>query len=723
MCRLPSAFFTRPRPLPPLPTLTISVLPFRSYRILNLWACSLREGIAKAFPSLLTFSAGADQRATAKTYLIQANTSYQAGSAFILNSRPANPNQNNLFQIANPVKEQDLCTKLAALANSLANGPITFPTSTINHTPFDGSTINLNQAIVTSVAPRSLLGTLDGSLFIRNTWPDPTLAGILPGQTQASLNALAFDLNVLQPAVYTPYTFKTLASSNVPNNSNIQILRGFAPTNDGGVYFIQISSPASSLPTSSLNKLSSTGAITTVVPSLSVFPSGITTDANGYIYVVGTGTSSGAFNILKITSSGSSSTIFTGGVLNNITGPVNGIGAAATFDQVQNPIVDAGGNVYIIDDNAIREISNGGNVSTVAGTLGWNGPTGYLNGPVASALFGGYVNAMVMDKSGNIYVSDVINAVIREISSGTVSTFAGELQQNEYYDNNTPTTSQFGFIASMAIDSGSNIFVVDECAIRRISTSGSVRTLGGTPSSHGEVDGTGAAAQFAFDSIVTVNSAGVLFVGKETWSPTGIIGTTVTGTPVTTGSVALGNLTNNYDGTPKPAVAITNPGGLGVTLTYNGSSTAPSAVGNYTVVATISGSAYPGSATATSTINKGINNITFDALSPIVAGSPSFPLTATASSGLPVSYTSSNSGVATVSGSMVTIGASGTSTITASQPGNIDYAAAQNVQETLTVLPSAPTNLTAVSGTGIGQILLNWQAYAGVLRVTCCNGA
>ena len=46
---------------------------------------------------------------------------------------------------------------------------------------------------------------------------------------------------------------------------------------------------------------------------------------------------------------------------------------------------------------------------------------------------------------------------------------------------------------------------------------------------------------------------------------------------------------------------------------------------------------------------------------------------ATASPGLPVSYASSDTGVATVSGSTVTLAGVGTTTITASQPGNDNY--------------------------------------------------
>jgi hypothetical protein len=69
-----------------------------------------------------------------------------------------------------------------------------------------------------------------------------------------------------------------------------------------------------------------------------------------------------------------------------------------------------------------------------------------------------------------------------------------------------------------------------------------------------------------------------------------------------TATVTLSNLSYAFDGTPKSATATTNPAGLSVSITYNGSSTPPSAVGSYAVVATITDPNYQGSAIGTLTI-------------------------------------------------------------------------------------------------------------------------
>ena len=65
----------------------------------------------------------------------------------------------------------------------------------------------------------------------------------------------------------------------------------------------------------------------------------------------------------------------------------------------------------------------------------------------------------------------------------------------------------------------------------------------------------------------------------------------------------MDNLTQTYDGNPKAATATTNPSSLTVNFTYNGSATAPTDAGSYSVVGTISDANYQGTASGTLTIN------------------------------------------------------------------------------------------------------------------------
>ena len=75
-------------------------------------------------------------------------------------------------------------------------------------------------------------------------------------------------------------------------------------------------------------------------------------------------------------------------------------------------------------------------------------------------------------------------------------------------------------------------------------------------------------------------------------------------------------------------------------------------------------------------------------------------MSATATSGLTISYASSNTAVATISGSTVTIVGPGTTTITASQAGDANWNAASNVTQALTVNPK---NLTISGLTGVNR--------------------
>src|SRR5208283_1592808 len=83
--------------------------------------------------------------------------------------------------------------------------------------------------------------------------------------------------------------------------------------------------------------------------------------------------------------------------------------------------------------------------------------------------------------------------------------------------------------------------------------------------------------------------------------------------------------------------------------------------------------------------------IAFGALSNQVLGTAPFTVSATASSGLAVSFASTTPAVCTVSGATVTLAAGGTCTIQATQAGNANYAAATSVNQSFQVTPGSQT--------------------------------
>ncbi len=90
-------------------------------------------------------------------------------------------------------------------------------------------------------------------------------------------------------------------------------------------------------------------------------------------------------------------------------------------------------------------------------------------------------------------------------------------------------------------------------------------------------------------------------------------------------------------------------------------------------------------ASGTLTVTTASQTIQFGPLQGVYIGNADFDPAAVTSSGLPVTYTSSNPNVATISNGLIHIVNAGTTTITASQAGNGDYLAASSVQQTLTV--------------------------------------
>jgi len=115
------------------------------------------------------------------------------------------------------------------------------------------------------------------------------------------------------------------------------------------------------------------------------------------------------------------------------------------------------------------------------------------------------------------------------------------------------------------------------------------------------------------------------------------------------------------------------------------------------------------------TVNKKSQTITFNALGDKTYGNPTYTLGATGgTSGIPITYSSSDLTVATISGNTVTIVGAGTTTITASQAGNANYEAAadktqsqlvKQIGQTITfgtltnkAYGSADFNLTATGG-------------------------
>ena len=109
--------------------------------------------------------------------------------------------------------------------------------------------------------------------------------------------------------------------------------------------------------------------------------------------------------------------------------------------------------------------------------------------------------------------------------------------------------------------------------------------------------------------------------------------------PKTAASITLGGLNQTYNGSAQPVSITTSPPGLSYTVTYNGTSSAPTNAGTYTVVATITDPNYEGSTTGTLTISKASATISLSDLNQTYDGTARVVTTTTAPSGLVTSFT------------------------------------------------------------------------------------
>lgn len=104
-------------------------------------------------------------------------------------------------------------------------------------------------------------------------------------------------------------------------------------------------------------------------------------------------------------------------------------------------------------------------------------------------------------------------------------------------------------------------------------------------------------------------------------------------------TVTLTSLAQTYNGTQRVVTGTTSPSSLPLTITYNGSTNAPTNAGNYTVVGTINHTNYQGSATNTLVVAKATGSVTLSNLTQVFTGGPRPATITTVPAGLSTAVT------------------------------------------------------------------------------------
>ncbi|MBI3416773.1 MAG: hypothetical protein HY043_15900 [Verrucomicrobia bacterium] len=197
----------------------------------------------------------------------------------------------------------------------------------------------------------------------------------------------------------------------------------------------------------------------------------------------------------------------------DLPGTNDGPGLVARFNGLAGIATDAFGNIYVADsgNHVIRKIDARGIVTTLAGEPG---TPGYLDATASQARFRN-PRSVAVDASGNLFVADAENYVIRKISpAGVVNTFAGKSGKSGFKDGSA-SEALFSWPSGLAVDASGNIYATDSVTIRKISPPGTVSTLAGKPDNWGYRDGPGSEAAFRIPIGLAVDTSGNVYVADS----------------------------------------------------------------------------------------------------------------------------------------------------------------------------------------------------------------
>ncbi len=421
-------------------------------------------------------------------------------------------------------------------------------------------------------------------------------------------------------------------------------------------------------------------------------------------------------------------------------GSTDGTGGAARFRSPQGLGSDLAGNLYVADtsNHTVRKVTPGGVVTHLAGTALASGSS---DGVGPAARFNS-PRDVVVDPSGNVFVSDGGNFTLRmSTPGGTVTTVAG-LALNTGFQDGVGPAARFNSPRGLARLPGGDLLLSDgSSAVRRVTPAGVVTTVAGNYT-QSAADQAGYFARLAFPEGIAISPAGTVYIADATTktiraTPSlrvddvslleGNAGTTsavftVTLVPASsavvtvTATAAAGTATSGVDFAAAGPTVLTFPPGVTTQtfgVTVNGD-TAPEPSETFLVNLTAA-------AGATVDDAQGIGTITSDdtpsvSISDVTLAEGN---SGTTNAVFNISLSASSVQTITVSASTSNLSAHAGSDYIGSGPTTITFAPGVTTQtfsvpimgdtlaestETFQVTLSTPTNATILDGIGIGTI-------------------
>jgi sugar lactone lactonase YvrE len=244
-------------------------------------------------------------------------------------------------------------------------------------------------------------------------------------------------------------------------------------------------------------------------------PTGIAFDAAGDLYIADYKNNV----VRKVSTMGIISTVVGNNALGAGFSGDNGPATAAQLNQPSGLAFDKNGNLYIVDNgnSVVRKVNSSGTITTVAGNFSAGPGFSGDGGPAASAQLN-LPLCIVFDAAGNFYISDTKNSVVRKVNTqGVISTVAGDFKLGAGYsgDSGLATSAQLNYPAGLTFDSTGNLYIADQNnnVVRIVSINGIITTFAGDGA--GSYDGDGGPAISAGLSLplsIAVDSSGNVYI-------------------------------------------------------------------------------------------------------------------------------------------------------------------------------------------------------------------
>ncbi|HEV2330952.1 MAG TPA: chitobiase/beta-hexosaminidase C-terminal domain-containing protein, partial [Verrucomicrobiae bacterium] len=329
--------------------------------------------------------------------------------------------------------------------NSVVNGSYTLAqvAAPVFHAPYgpitNGTPISLSSATLGS----TIYYTLDGSTPTTNSLVYSGPFAVNGGMTVAAFATAKSYAN--STVTTSKYYLKSMENTVVTTfASGLSSLWGICVDQNGNLY-VAIG------PTGNICKISPSGQSTNIA---SIYGS-VCIDSAGNLFV-----GDGNNQIWKVQPDGTTVGIAQLG---------------GEFTEIYELAVDPGDNIYVGYSASVQKVTSAGTVIPFATTNGWNTQVG-----------------VGMDAATNIYARTG-NGVWKVAQNGAIVLYAGG---NFGYADGPALSALFQYpYGAVAVDPSTNVFVIDESTIRKISPAGYVSTMAGSVIA-GYLDGPGSIALF-----------------------------------------------------------------------------------------------------------------------------------------------------------------------------------------------------------------------------------